>query len=166
MISKAYRGYVHFWPKFILLCASYIFCMQAFHLIMKNSGNLRFYACKYLVSYFPSLLFDIYLLKPASVLYFDEVDAPLDDANIDKFNNIIREFSHDSQFIIVTHNKRTMSSTDIIYGEPWFNRVYCAGCLLICRSWRILLSSSYQKTITNKKSTSITICSYNANKLK
>lgn len=63
-----------------------------------------------------SLLFAIYLLKPAPFCIFDEVDAPLDDANIDKFNNIIKKFSNDSQFIIVTHNKRTMASTDIIYG--------------------------------------------------
>lgn len=63
-----------------------------------------------------SLLFAIYLLKPAPFCIFDEVDAPLDDANIDKFNQIIREFSKDSQFIIVTHNKRTMASTDVIYG--------------------------------------------------
>ena len=63
-----------------------------------------------------SLLFAIYLLKPAPFCIFDEVDAPLDDANIDKFNNIIKKFSLDSQFIIVTHNKRTMASTDIIYG--------------------------------------------------
>jgi len=63
-----------------------------------------------------ALLFAIYLLKPAPFCIFDEVDAPLDDANIDKFNKIIRKFSSDSQFIIVTHNKRTMSSTDVIYG--------------------------------------------------
>lgn len=63
-----------------------------------------------------SLLFAIYLLKPAPFCIFDEVDAPLDDANIDKFNEIIRKFSKDSQFIIVTHNKRTMMSTDVIYG--------------------------------------------------
>ena len=63
-----------------------------------------------------SLLFSIYLLKPAPFCIFDEVDAPLDDANIDKFNNIIKKFSDESQFIIVTHNKRTMASTDIIYG--------------------------------------------------
>lgn len=63
-----------------------------------------------------SLLFAIYLLKPAPFCVFDEVDAPLDDANIDKFNNIIHEFSKQSQFILVTHNKRTMSSTDVIYG--------------------------------------------------
>lgn len=63
-----------------------------------------------------SLLFAIYLLKPAPFCIFDEVDAPLDDANIDKFNQIIQTFSKDSQFIIVTHNKRTMVNTDIIYG--------------------------------------------------
>lgn len=63
-----------------------------------------------------SLLFSIYLLKPAPFCIFDEVDAPLDDANIDKFNEIIRKFSKESQFIIVTHNKRTMASTDVIYG--------------------------------------------------
>lgn len=74
-----------------------------------------------------SLLFAIYLLKPAPFCIFDEVDAPLDDANIDKFNNIIRQFSNESQFIIVTHNKRTMATTDVIYGitmiEPGVSRV-------------------------------------------
>ncbi len=63
-----------------------------------------------------ALLFSMYLLKPAPFCIFDEVDAPLDDANIDKFNNIIRNFSKESQFVIVTHNKRTMTSTDVIYG--------------------------------------------------
>jgi len=63
-----------------------------------------------------ALLFGIYLLKPAPFCIFDEVDAPLDDNNIDKFNNIIKKFSSESQFIIITHNKRTMSATDIMYG--------------------------------------------------
>lgn len=63
-----------------------------------------------------SLLFAIYLIKPAPFCIFDEADAPLDDTNIDKFNRIIRKFSDESQFIIVTHNKRTMASTDVIYG--------------------------------------------------
>ena len=63
-----------------------------------------------------SLLFAIYLLKPAPFCIFDEVDAPLDDNNIDKFNKIINKFSSSSQFIIVTHNKRTMNNADIIYG--------------------------------------------------
>ena len=63
-----------------------------------------------------AILFSLYLLKPAPFCIFDEVDAPLDDTNIDKFNNIIREFSKDSQFIVISHNKRTIASTDIIYG--------------------------------------------------
>lgn len=63
-----------------------------------------------------ALLFSLYLLKPAPFCIFDEVDAPLDDTNIDKFNNIIRDFSKQSQFIVVSHNKKTIASTDIIYG--------------------------------------------------
>lgn len=63
-----------------------------------------------------ALLFALYLLKPAPFCIFDEVDAPLDDANIEKFNKIIKKFSKDSQFIIVTHNKLTMAAVDIIYG--------------------------------------------------
>ena len=63
-----------------------------------------------------ALLFALYLLKPAPFCIFDEVDAPLDDANIEKFNRIIRQFSKDSQFIVVTHNKATMAAVDTIYG--------------------------------------------------
>ncbi len=63
-----------------------------------------------------ALLFALYLLKPAPFCIFDEVDAPLDDANIRKFNKIIQKFSKESQFIIVTHNKSTMSEVDILYG--------------------------------------------------
>jgi chromosome segregation protein len=63
-----------------------------------------------------ALLFSLYLLKPAPFCIFDEVDAPLDDTNIAKFNNIIQKFSQESQFIIVTHNKATMASVDVIYG--------------------------------------------------
>lgn len=63
-----------------------------------------------------ALLFALYLLKPAPFCIFDEVDAPLDDANIMKFNRIIKKFSKDSQFIIVTHNKLTMAAVDTIYG--------------------------------------------------
>ena len=63
-----------------------------------------------------ALLFALYLIKPAPFCILDEVDAPLDDNNIMKFNNMIRRFSDNSQFIIVTHNKRTMSQVDVIYG--------------------------------------------------
>ncbi|HRF41722.1 MAG TPA: AAA family ATPase [Saprospiraceae bacterium] len=63
-----------------------------------------------------ALLFALYLLKPAPFCIFDEVDAPLDDSNINKFNRIIKKFSKESQFIIVTHNKLTMAAVDTIYG--------------------------------------------------
>lgn len=63
-----------------------------------------------------ALLFAIYLIKPAPFCILDEVDAPLDDANVSKFTNMIRQFSDNSQFIIVTHNKMTMSTVDVIYG--------------------------------------------------
>ncbi len=63
-----------------------------------------------------ALLFAIYLIKPAPFCILDEVDAPLDDANVGKFTQMIRKFSKESQFIIVTHNKMTMASVDVIYG--------------------------------------------------
>ena len=63
-----------------------------------------------------ALLFAIYLIKPAPFCILDEVDAPLDDANVGKFTQMIRKFSENSQFIIVTHNKTTMASVDVIYG--------------------------------------------------
>ncbi len=63
-----------------------------------------------------ALLFSIYLIKPAPFCILDEVDAPLDDANVGKFTHMIRKFSEESQFIIVTHNKMTMSAVDVIYG--------------------------------------------------
>jgi chromosome segregation protein len=74
-----------------------------------------------------ALLFAIYLIKPAPFCILDEVDAPLDDANVSKFTNMIRQFSENSQFIIVTHNKMTMSTVDVIYGvtmqEPGVSRL-------------------------------------------
>ncbi|HWB23908.1 MAG TPA: chromosome segregation protein SMC [Chitinophagaceae bacterium] len=63
-----------------------------------------------------ALLFSIYLIKPAPFCILDEVDAPLDDANVGKFTQMIQKFSENSQFIIVTHNKMTMSAVDVIYG--------------------------------------------------
>lgn len=63
-----------------------------------------------------ALLFGIYLVKPSPFCILDEVDAPLDDTNIDKFITMLREFSIDTQFLIVTHNKRTMEAADTMYG--------------------------------------------------
>jgi len=63
-----------------------------------------------------ALLFAIYLVKPSPFCIMDEVDAPLDDANIDRFANLLQDFSGNTQFIIVTHNKRTMNSAETMYG--------------------------------------------------
>jgi chromosome segregation protein len=63
-----------------------------------------------------ALLFAIYLVKPSPFCILDEVDAPLDDANIDRFVGLVRRFSADTQFILVTHNKRTMAAADTMYG--------------------------------------------------
>jgi len=63
-----------------------------------------------------ALLFAIYLVKPSPFCILDEVDAPLDDSNIDRFTRIIRKFSDNTQFIIVTHNKRTMEAANAMYG--------------------------------------------------
>jgi chromosome segregation protein len=63
-----------------------------------------------------ALIFAIFLIKPSPFCLLDEVDAPLDDGNINRFNEMVREMSAKSQFIIVTHNKRTMSIADTLYG--------------------------------------------------
>lgn len=63
-----------------------------------------------------ALLFAIYLVKPSPFCILDEIDAPLDDANIDRFTKIIEEFSKDTQFIVVTHNKKTMEAASTLYG--------------------------------------------------
>ena len=63
-----------------------------------------------------SLLFSIYLVKPSPFCIFDEVDAPLDDQNVRRFANALAEFSINTQFIIVTHNKLTMQAADQLYG--------------------------------------------------
>ena len=63
-----------------------------------------------------ALLFAIYLVKPSPFCILDEVDAPLDDSNIDRFSRILRKFSNNTQFIVVTHNKRTMEAANAMYG--------------------------------------------------
>jgi chromosome segregation protein len=63
-----------------------------------------------------ALLFAIYLVKPSPFCILDEVDAPLDDANVDRFTKLLQEFSNNTQFIIVTHNKRTMTAAVNMYG--------------------------------------------------
>jgi chromosome segregation protein len=74
-----------------------------------------------------SLLFAIFLTKPSPFCFLDEVDAPLDDANIDRFNDMVKEMSERSQFIMVTHNKKSMQAAEMLYGitmaEPGVSKV-------------------------------------------
>ncbi|MEJ2722021.1 MAG: AAA family ATPase, partial [bacterium] len=63
-----------------------------------------------------SLLFAIYLVKPSPFCVFDEVDAPLDDANIGRFIKLLKSFTDKTQFIVITHNKKTMEAADYLYG--------------------------------------------------
>jgi chromosome segregation protein len=63
-----------------------------------------------------ALLFAIYLVKPSPFCLLDEVDAPLDDANVDRFLNLLRRFSNRTQFVVITHNKRTMEFANCLYG--------------------------------------------------
>ncbi|NOX37968.1 MAG: chromosome segregation protein SMC [Calditrichaeota bacterium] len=74
-----------------------------------------------------SLLFAIYLVKPSPFCILDEVDAPLDDVNISRFSHALKQFAHNTQFILVTHNKRTMEAAQTMYGvtmeEPGVSKV-------------------------------------------
>ena len=63
-----------------------------------------------------ALIFSLFLIKPTPFCVLDEVDAPLDDANIDRFAEMVGEMTAQSQFIIITHSKRTMSIVDTMYG--------------------------------------------------
>jgi chromosome segregation protein len=63
-----------------------------------------------------SLLFAIYLTKPSPFCLMDEVDAPLDDANVGRFTTLLSEFKDRTQFLVITHNPRTMQSADAVYG--------------------------------------------------
>ncbi len=74
-----------------------------------------------------ALVFAIFLIKPSPFCVLDEVDAPLDDVNVGRFNEMLREISQVSQFIVITHNKQTMTECDRLYGitmeEPGLSKV-------------------------------------------
>ena len=63
-----------------------------------------------------ALLFALYLVKPSPFCLLDELDAPLDESNIERFTTLLKQFVASSQFIIITHNKRTVAAASAIYG--------------------------------------------------
>lgn len=73
------------------------------------------------------LIFSLFLINPTPFCFLDEVDAPLDDANIGRFTELVEEVSQHSQFIVITHNKRTMQAAGILYGvtmeEPGLSKI-------------------------------------------
>jgi chromosome segregation protein len=74
-----------------------------------------------------ALLFAIFYYRPSPFCLLDEVDAPLDDANIHRFTRVLRELSTQTQFIVITHNRKTMEAADVLYGvtmeEPGLSRI-------------------------------------------
>jgi chromosome segregation protein len=74
-----------------------------------------------------ALLFAIFYYRPSPFCVLDEVDAPLDDANIRRFLRVLRELTHRTQFLVITHNRRTMEAADILYGvtmeEPGLSKL-------------------------------------------
>src|SRR6185437_3632770 len=63
-----------------------------------------------------ALLFAFFLVKPSPFCLLDEVDAPLDEANVGRFLKMVKSFAENTQFIVITHNKRTMEMADVLYG--------------------------------------------------
>ena len=74
-----------------------------------------------------ALLFAIYMVRPSPFCILDEMDAPLDESNINRFIKVLDRFVSQSQFIIITHNKRTIAKADILYGvtmeEPGISKI-------------------------------------------
>jgi chromosome segregation protein len=74
-----------------------------------------------------ALIFSIFLTRPSPFCLLDEVDAPLDDTNLARFNELLRRLGNQTQFLVITHNKRSMESADALYGvtmdEPGASRV-------------------------------------------
>ena len=63
-----------------------------------------------------ALIFAVFMVRPSPFCFLDEVDAPLDEVNIQRFVRLLKQFTHDTQFVVISHNQKTMSFADILYG--------------------------------------------------
>jgi chromosome segregation protein len=92
-----------------------------------------------------SLIFSIFLIKPTPFCLLDEVDASLDEANVHRYNEVIRQMCAQSQFILVTHNKRTMEVADVLYGvsmeEPGVSKLVSVRMRELSESLPVALSA-------------------------
>ncbi|WP_027390097.1 AAA family ATPase [Chrysiogenes arsenatis] len=82
-----------------------------------------------------ALIFAIFLVKPSPFCFMDEVDAPLDDSNVIRFSEMVKELAHGTQFVIITHNQRTMEAADRLYGvtmeEPGVSKIVSVDLSII-----------------------------------
>jgi chromosome segregation protein len=74
-----------------------------------------------------ALLFSLFRYRPSPFCVMDEVDAPLDEANVERFTGLLRQFADDTQFILITHNRKSMEAANLLYGvtmeEPGVSKV-------------------------------------------
>jgi chromosome segregation protein len=93
-----------------------------------------------------SLLFAVYLVKPSPFCVLDEADAPLDDANIERFVTMLREFSRSTQFLVITHNKLTMETANHLYGVTMME----PGCSnIVSVTFKDVAESQSDRELTN-----------------
>jgi chromosome segregation protein len=93
-----------------------------------------------------ALVFALFKIKPSPFCILDEIDAPLDESNVDRFCNVLKDFVTTSQFILITHNKRTMNLADAIYGIT-MARTGCSNVVSVKFSGKAAKSQSSAEVV-------------------